>query len=658
MGVPKTWNTVEYWLDKSAVPNSPSVREPELFKKKFTNIPTLPDYNVPPEESFWKSFPKRALPYKASTRVNARNLEKIIVEQSEGLTKTELSRARRVVNDLKLGADACQKKDLPPIQTPNAKTAIEYGELLTDKIAGWIESGFVAGPFDSPPLPGFRANPLMAVVRNGKVRPVLNMSGPPGRSFNDNVDKSKLEKVSMNTAKDFGFQLKEAGTGATFSKFDYCDAYKAIPAKTRDFRLQGFVWLGKFFIETQQTFGGIPSVCNFDREGNTIKTLAVVKSSIPRNWVLRILDDTSCIAPKDSKLAEEFGRQLKDICNHINMPLAKNCKNNEKAFESQTNGTVMGVVFDSNSMTWALSTEKAEKIAKRCLDISFAHQADLKQLEKCIGSVNDLGQMLGFTKFFKNSALRLLQSFEGNYNILRPVSETVRQDMLVLAKMALSASQGLPLQARPAGLPLSTLTLYCDAAGASYTMVQGQRQYHNNEFRGVACIAGDSLDGALAWSRLSWPEGFVTGQRDAAGKYFGSKTTTLESIGLLIPFLAFPDLVAGRFIVFKIDNIAVSYGWQNGYVKFDETASEILKAVSCLAAYAGTKLHVDHMPRKSDKMSSMADYLSRCLSHDQLDYKLFKDIDSSLVSWLKNPACDGSLAVTLLRELQCKLPYV
>ena len=59
----------------------------------------------------------------------------------------------------------------------------------------------MAGPFTTPPVPGFRANPLGVVVRNSKVRPILIMSGPVGRSFNDNVDESKLEKLHMGTAK-------------------------------------------------------------------------------------------------------------------------------------------------------------------------------------------------------------------------------------------------------------------------------------------------------------------------------------------------------------------------------------------------------------------------------------------------------------------------
>ena len=117
----------------------------------------------------------------------------------------------------------------------------------------------MAGPFTTPPVPGFRANPLGVVVRNSKVRPILIMSGPVGRSFNDNVDESKLEKLHMGTAKHFGQLLLKAGRGARFSKFDIQDAYKLIRAKPEDYRLQGFQWLGRYFVETRMSFGGKPS---------------------------------------------------------------------------------------------------------------------------------------------------------------------------------------------------------------------------------------------------------------------------------------------------------------------------------------------------------------------------------------------------------------
>jgi hypothetical protein len=90
------------------------------------------------------------------------------------------------------------------------------------------------------------------------------------------------------------------------SKFDFVDAYKNIPATLSDLRLQGFAWLGKYFVENNMTFGGKPLVQNFDIVGATIKELALTKCKIPAKLVHRQLDDV----PVVSRLVSRFFRNI------------------------------------------------------------------------------------------------------------------------------------------------------------------------------------------------------------------------------------------------------------------------------------------------------------------------------------------------------------
>ena len=215
MGFPE-WSRVSDWLNKdvtASYPPAPAMMEPEI---KNLEVPELESYEVVPEESFWKSFPKRELPDKVTTRVNVLALRRRISAVKNRMSRTELNRAKRVLRNLREGASAFQKSELPPISTKNSKSAAAHGRVLTDTIATWVKKGFVAGPFVTPPVQGFRANPLGVVVRSGKVRPILNMSGPVGRSFNDNVNEKKLERLHMGTAKQFGQLLLKSGEGALF----------------------------------------------------------------------------------------------------------------------------------------------------------------------------------------------------------------------------------------------------------------------------------------------------------------------------------------------------------------------------------------------------------------------------------------------------------
>ena len=384
MGFPDE-KTTEMWLDPAiSTPFSPETLV-VMNSLKNSEIPFLNNYEISADESFWEKFPKRSLPAKASTRVNVEALRSHVEAVKSKMSRTEVSRVEKVLLDLAEGASAYQKVQLPPLNSVNSRSATENGILLTDTIATWVKKGFVAGPFDTPPLAGFIANPLAAVVRNGKVRPILNMSGPKGRSFNDNVDKKKLERLHMGTAKQFGFSLKAAGKNAKFSKFDLQDAYKLVPAKKEDFRLQGFCWLGKWFVETQQGFGGIPSPSNFDRLAKTKDTVVCIASGTLRSKVHHTLDDSPCVAQAGSGIVERFSEKIKYLCAELNMPLAENCPASEKAFELKTRGTVLGVGFDSSDLMWFLAEEKAAKVIRRCLETVRASHVDLKQVEKLMG---------------------------------------------------------------------------------------------------------------------------------------------------------------------------------------------------------------------------------------------------------------------------------
>ena len=260
-----------------------------------------------------------------------------------------------------------------------------------------------------------------------------------------------------------------------FSKFDMRDAYKLVPAKPKDYKLQGFNWLDRYFVETQETFGGIPSVCNFDRLGKTKDLIVCLCSGTSRNDVYRVLDDSPCVGKAGSGTVENFSRTMREICADTNIPLADNCPQNDKAFECQQRGTVLGVGFDSRNMTWFLGKDKADKVVKRCMDSRRAMHMDLNQVQKLMGTVNDIAQMCPMMTCHKATGNAFLRSFEGKENLLKPVPEDMKEDMKVIAKMADTARVELPIAKEPRKPNLAAKVFYTDAAGASYTKVQGEK---------------------------------------------------------------------------------------------------------------------------------------------------------------------------------------
>ncbi len=272
------------------------------YKKKCPEIPSRKDYSKAPDAEFWKSFPTSSLPEKAFSRIYVDKLEEKLMEKRELLTYCDFRRGMRCVRNLREGAEAFQKSALPPCFVDNAPSAVQHGEEVTDAIASWVKAGFAAGPFDAPPLENFRVNSLIAIPQGSKVRPVLNVSLPQGKSLNNNVREKSLEKFSMCSARCFSYLVMDAGKLAWMTKPDWCDAYKNIPCKLEDLRLQGFSWQSKFFVETRQIFGAKASVANFDILGNTVLKLVLTECDVLSSFSHRQLDDIPRVAPVSKKL--------------------------------------------------------------------------------------------------------------------------------------------------------------------------------------------------------------------------------------------------------------------------------------------------------------------------------------------------------------------
>jgi hypothetical protein len=114
-------------------------------------------------------------PETPSCDVNTQKLVSMCNKKEHLLTSDQILRANTCITNLMEGASSFQKDFLPACFQSNANNTVKYGKEVADAIASWVSKGFVAGPFDTPPVSNFRTNPLMAIQQSGKVRPVLNL---------------------------------------------------------------------------------------------------------------------------------------------------------------------------------------------------------------------------------------------------------------------------------------------------------------------------------------------------------------------------------------------------------------------------------------------------------------------------------------------------
>ena len=400
ISVPDNWDRVHLWLSTETMALLEEEGLPQNIKRKCPEIPILVNYGIDPPDSFWERFPTAPLPTVLETSLDKVKIYDLVMSCKKW-TIDQYKRAYTVIENLKYGAPTYQKENLPSLDDGNCPSAITYGKDVTDCVATWVKSGFAAGPFVSPPVKNFRCNSLLAVPQENKVRPVLNVSSPKGRSMNDNIDLQCLETVRMTSAKSFGYSIYEAGRGAIMSKFDIVAAYKQMPAKLEDYRLQGFRWLNRFFIETKQIFGAITSVSNFDQLGKTVLDITLDRSQIPKKLVHRQLDDVPVVGPKFSGWCEEFSSNYEIICAEINLPLAPECPKKEKAFKNETVGKVLGIEFDTNTLSWRLPEQKIEKILRVINEINSKDEVGLHEMQVLMGNSNTVSMMSPFLNVFK-----------------------------------------------------------------------------------------------------------------------------------------------------------------------------------------------------------------------------------------------------------------
>jgi hypothetical protein len=217
-----------------------------------------------------------------------------------------------------------------------------------------------------------------------------------------------------------------------------------------------------------------------------------------------------------------------------------------------------------------------------------------------------------------------------------------------------TARNGLPISTRPADPPLFSLHFYSDAAGCRFAWVNGNRVDLNaKEDAGVACIRIQE-DRVVWWGDLTWPKKFIEQEVDERGARFGSKTATLEAIGVLLPFLTIPEDLLGQHVTSEVDNIAVVFGWENRGIKFDTSATTILKAIHLISGYLGATVHIRHVPRRSNKWAELADNLSRKSSTTYQDRRMLTRawrsiVGGELLKWLEAPREHTELSKRLLK---------
>jgi len=189
--------------------------------------------------------------------------------------------------------------------------------------------------------------------------------------------------------------------------------------------------LGKYFIETRQLFGAKTSVANYDIVGNTILSIAKTKSEIPNKFVHRQIDDVPVVSSASKNWCKNFLDIYVKICEDLNMVLAPECPKNEKAFKCKTNGKVLGIIFDTEDLSWSLPKEKIAKTILILDSVLDKGTVDLEVMQELMVRLNDFGQLSYFPQGFKGPLNRILGKLQQNPICEFQLIEIAKKDLKI-----------------------------------------------------------------------------------------------------------------------------------------------------------------------------------------------------------------------------------
>jgi hypothetical protein len=258
-------------------------------------------------------------------------------------------------------------------------------------------------------------------------------------------------------------------------------------------------------------------------------------------------------------------------------------------------------------------------------------------------------------KSFKFNMLQLLNKFQGQDGV-KIIPDALKRDLWVWKKCIADSRQGFPIRDFVDEPPIFPTTIISDAAGAALEWIEGKsvnKTIAND--RGVASILHHGGK-ALKTATISWPGNLLMGQKSINGSYFGTKSGTLEAVGLTLPFVSYPTDLIGKKIVLQVDNTSLIYGWEKHYCKNDAETSLLLRVLHMIEVYLPCKIHLQHVKRCSTTMAKVADQLSRKSSTTSKTLRIIKNSEKfepkgALYNWLKKPVLDWTLPEKIVSDI-------
>ena len=518
---------------------------------------------------------------------------------------------------------------------------------VIDALASFTSKGHMAGPLFNKDESELKINSIMAVKKpGGHVRVIGNLKSPEGFSFNDGIseEKKKIWPVCQASAMDFAVRILNAGPGSYMACSDLKDAYKMMPVSLQQRKLQAFKLCGAIFIDMKLIFGDKLACMYFDRFHHCfLEAFVYPGSPMHRGAQGRTVDDVTTVVPACARQSlVNFVHNYRQALQSIGGEAAEDDSECVKAFDCSKRGEVLGVVFDTDHMTWSLPHGKLHKIITQLRALANGVTYSMRELEVIIGKMSYLCRLWPPFLSLLGSSLHTLSehasqlsgkgegiSGESRDFVQFLPSSHLRQDLLMAAAILVDTFHNpLPIVDPDPPIPLHAVEVYTDASGSVKCP----------SFPSLGIFISPSEGMHSAAFSIPFSTDFLL-QSNGTG-LIAETTSTLEALGLLVPLVIYPHRFVGREVHILIDNLAVVSSFHKRRSN-DRLAETIIKAAYLVAGALNCRLFVSWIGRRSTRSTCIADDLTHVDFSSALQYDchaltvFYEDFPPPISKWME-----------------------
>lgn len=341
-----------------------------------------------------------------------------------------------------------------PQKVSNQCNSLEEKVAILEDFVNELSSGRIEAVNKVP----LCVSPVSVIPKDtNKYRLIRNLSHPKGQSLNDNIIED-AKRVSYPSHKDISKKICIEGKSCFIARQDLKNAYRQLKMSRKASKYLGYSLYGRYLQDNYIVFGYAPACRIFQAFGIVIiivfEDLYLIHRPDLRGKIVNYLDDFISIVLKHCDayfLYDVFFHCLSWLGVEVNV---------EKCLPPSNKQKVLGLIYDTNSMTVSLPNSKVLKYTNNIACILQNRRVTRKALEELIGQLTHSSCVIAPGRAFLSKLRKVLYASK-NDNDMIYVNDILYKDLCwwILALQHLNSKSLYVI----ADFNLKTIAVFTDA---------------------------------------------------------------------------------------------------------------------------------------------------------------------------------------------------